>query len=196
MNIMAALSTPRLGFDDNFMCAFQHFPSRGIRILKLKGAYWEQCMERAIEKVLASGADAVLTCDYDTVFTGRRHRRADRAAEWHPEADAIAPLQVSRNGEPMLSLEDGPVTPAALAGQLTRIRTAHFGLTLIRASAFAKMGKPWFWSQPDAKGGWGNGRRDADLGFWDKFAEAGCQLYSANRVAVGHLELMVLWPGP
>jgi hypothetical protein len=58
------------------------------------------------------------------------------------------------------------------------------------------MGKPWFWSQPDAQGGWGNGRRDADLGFWDKFAEAGCQLYSANRVAVGHLELMVLWPGP
>jgi hypothetical protein len=105
MNIMAALSTPRLGFDDNFMCAFQHFPSRGIRILKLKGAYWEQCMERAIEKVLASGADAVLTCDYDTVFTGQDIDALTELLTWHPEADAIAPLQVSRNGEPMVSLE-------------------------------------------------------------------------------------------
>jgi hypothetical protein len=195
MKVMAALSTPRLGFDDNFMCAFQNFPSRGIRIFKYKGAYWEQCIERAIEQVLAAGAEAVLTCDYDTVFTGEDVDALTELMKWHPEADAVAPLQASRKGDLMASADAGPVTPEALAQPMTRLRTAHFGLTLIRATAFAKMPKPWFWSQPDAKGRWGNGRRDADLTFWDKFAEAGCQLYSANRVAVGHLELMVLWPG-
>lgn len=192
---MAALSMPRLGFDDNFMCAFQHLPRRGIRIFKFRGAYWEQCIERSIEQVLAAGADAVLTCDYDTVFTGEDIDALTELMTFHPEADAIAALQVSRNGEPMLSMETGQVTAATLAQPMTRVRTAHLGLTLIRASAFAKLRKPWFWSQPDAKGRWSSERRDADLVFWDRFADACCALYSANRVTVGHLELMVLWPG-
>jgi hypothetical protein len=197
------MSVPRLGFMANFSSAFASLPSRNIRILQFTGAFWEQCVERAIEAAIAEGADAVLTIDYDTVFTGADVDALLLLAREHPEADAIAPIQSARwRHEPMLTFEaplgvkaHDRVPPGVFAQPLLRLKTAHFGLTLIRTAAIAKLKKPWFHSQPDESGQWGDGRRDADTTFWDRFAAAGCALYSANRVTVGHLELMVLWPG-
>lgn len=203
LKVIAVMSSPRLGFDDNFLCAFRHLPSRGIDIRKFKGAFWEQCIERAIEQSLEQGADAVLTIDYDTVFTGADIDALLLLLREHPEADAIAPLQSARwRPEPLLTMDlplgvksADRMPPGVFAQPLTRLKTAHFGCTLIRSSALKKLQKPWFWSQPDKAGSWGPERRDADSTFWDRFAAAGRALYSANRVAVGHLELMVLWPG-
>jgi len=43
---------------------------------------------------------------------------------------------------------------------------------------------------------WGPGRVDDDMYFWRKLEAAGKVVLSANRVAVGHLELIATWPDP
>jgi hypothetical protein len=76
------------------------------------------------------------------------------------------------------------------------VDSAHFGLTAIRASALRNMPKPWFKSEPAVDGGWGDGRVDDDIYFWRALKRSGSQLAVCPRVAVGHMELMVRWPGP
>jgi hypothetical protein len=93
----------------------------------------------------------------------------------------------------------------SFAGDLTKLWTAHFGLTVIRAASLRKLPKPWFNGVPDAEGGWGDertdksggriaGRTDPDIWFWLQMEKAGQQVFSANRVVVGHMELVINWP--
>jgi hypothetical protein len=74
------------------------------------------------------------------------------------------------------------------------VDTAHFGLTLIRASAIRKMKKPWFLGVPGEDGDWGQDRQDPDIYFWHKFREAGNRLAVCPQVAIGHAELVITWP--
>jgi hypothetical protein len=204
IGVSAAMSVPRLGFMDNMFSAQEALPSLNIRLRRYSGAYWGQCIERVMEESMAEDApDAILTIDYDSVYS-----RADVAMLMqlmccHPEADAICAVQSGRGRElPLFTIrgENGQnlagVPMTAFAGDLTKISTAHFGLTLIRASKLREMAKPWFHDVPAPDGGWGDGRTDADIAFWHKWEAAGNSLYLANRVAIGHLELQVLWPGP
>jgi hypothetical protein len=78
---------------------------------------------------------------------------------------------------------------------LKQVPTAHFGLTLIRADKLRALPKPWFHSVPSPAGDWNDGHVDEDIEFWRKWGRAGNSLYLANRVAIGHAELMVRWPG-
>jgi hypothetical protein len=87
------------------------------------------------------------------------------------------------------------VPAEAFRGELVRCRTAHFGCTLIRVSKLMELPKPWFWGRPDANGDWGDGRTDPDISFWRAWEAAGHTLYTAARVPVGHIEVMVRWPG-
>jgi hypothetical protein len=169
------------------------------------GAYWEACLERTITATIEEDApDAILTIDYDTVFRRSDVERLIQTMQERPEADALAPVQAARHSDqPLLTIDlpvgvkgPGRIPHGVFADDLTQLRTAHFGLTLIRTSSLAKLAKPWLWSQPAPDGTWGEGRCDADIFFWKQWAEAGLKLYSANRVTVGHLELMILWPGP
>lgn len=204
LKIVAVLSTPRLGFDDNFDCRFKAIAPLGIEARKYKGAFWEQCISRAMQTAVEEdGADAVLAIDYDTAFLREDVERLSLLMREHPEADAIAPIQSARwRAEPLLTMDlpagvkaHDRIPPGVFSQPLTRIKTAHFGLTLIRAESLRKLPKPWFWGQPDEQGEWGEGRTDPDPYFWRKFEAAGLKVFSANRVTVGHFELMVLWPG-
>jgi hypothetical protein len=65
----------------------------------------------------------------------------------------------------------------------------------MRTEKLKALPKPWFQDVPAPDQTWGEGRRDADISFWDKWARRGSSLYIANRVPVGHLELMIKWPG-
>ena len=49
---------------------------------------------------------------------------------------------------------------------------------------------------PGSDGTWSldKGRIDADIWFWKEWHKLGKSLYLANRVPIGHLELMVRWP--
>jgi hypothetical protein len=151
---------------------------------------------------VAEGFDGVLTIDYDTVFTAENVNTLMRLMLLHPEADAICPLQSARGwNTPLMTMElpeDIPsekVPVSHFAGDLIKLRTGHFGLTMIRTASLKDLPKPWLWSKPAPDGTWNDGRVDDDIYFWRQWALAGKTLFNANRVVVGHLELMIKWPG-
>lgn len=197
--IHCVMSVPRLGFMDNFFCLHEALVPKGIRVTKFTGAYWGECLERVIEDAVAQGCEWVLTVDYDTVFTPDTLDRLLMLAEMRPDADAIAPLQVKRESDTVIAARKADTLASEFEQDLMEVDTAHFGLTMLRASAFAKMSKPWFQSVPNSKGHWRNEgddcKVDADINFWHQWRAAGNTLYLAPRVSVGHMELMVTWPG-
>jgi predicted SAM-dependent methyltransferase len=200
--VAAVLSCPRLGWNDFWGCALESLSACGIRLTKYTGAFWDQGITRAATEALKGGAEWLLTLDYDTVFTAADIRALQVAALHHPEADAIAAIQSHRTHRtPLMTIGDADGKPMqqvpmeAFQGELVRCRTAHFGLTLIRASKLMDMPKPWFWGKPDDNGEWGEGRTDPDISFWRAWEAAGNSLYTACRVPVGHIEVMVRWPG-
>jgi hypothetical protein len=106
----------------------------------------------------------------------------------NPHIDAIAAMQVRRSGETPLCNVAGSNT-ISLEKHLIPVTTAHFGFTMIRVPALEKMEKPWFWSKPNEKNSWEDGRIDDDIWFWHQFNNAGNKLYMARDVRVGHAEL-------
>jgi len=81
--------------------------------------------------------------------------------------------------------------------ELYPIATGHFGLTLIRTSALARMKHPWFIGQPAEDGTWTpNKCVDDDITFWQQFERLGMKAFVALHVVIGHLEEFIMWPGP
>jgi hypothetical protein len=203
ISVSAAMSVPRLGFMDNFFSAFESLPSLRIKLRRFTGAFWGQCLERVIEEIIEQDSpDAILTLDYDSVFSRRDASLLMQLMCCYPEADAIAAVQSGRGKMgPLFTVrgDDGSNVPGmpieAFAGDLTKVSTAHFGLTLLRTEKIRELPKPWFHDKPAPDGSWNEGRSDADIEFWRKWEAAGNSLFIANRVPIGHLELMVKWPG-
>ena len=202
--IAAVMSVPRLGFMDNFFCAFESLWPMGVKLRRHIGAYWEVGIERTIVAAIEEDSpEAILTLDYDTVFRQSDIERLAKIMRERPEVDALAPVQSARSwDQPLMTLDlplgvksDNRIPQGVFADDITELRTAHFGLTLIRTASLAKAKKPWLHGKPAPDGTWGEGRVDADIGFWRNWAASGLRLYSANRIAVGHLELMIRWPG-
>ena len=201
--VRAVLSAPRLGFLDNMFCAMTALTPLGISLEKRGGVFWGQSLSQGMENHLNDGTKYILTMDYDTVFTAQDVAMLWWLMETHPEADALCPIQARREREQMLFTVDSrgeqkdeeiTLTLAELQQDLLPIRTGHFGLTMIRVSALRDLPRPWFHAKPDAQGGWGDGHVDDDISFWRKWHEAGRKLFMANRVVIGHLQLMVSWP--
>ena len=146
--------------------------------------------------------DAILTLDYDTVFTGEDVDALIALMRDNPDVDALVPLQACRwRNASMFTVVDqfgikqNAVRADDMAKPMLTINTGHFGLTLLRASTLAKMPHPWFHATPAADGMWGDDREDADIRFWRILKQIGGKACLANRVAVGHVEEMALWPG-
>jgi hypothetical protein len=199
--MLAVQTVPRLGFTAHMQCALLALGSLGVPLVHSGGVFWSQGIERVIEQAVDGGYEYVLVSDFDTVFDARHVKALYGLMEWAPQIDALCPVQMRREMPvPLVTLKDADgnnldrFDPAQLAQDVTPVATGHFGLTIIRASSLAGIAKPWFWEQPDEEGRWGDRRQDADIAFWNKFREAGKTLYQANRVVVGHLELMVTWP--
>jgi len=200
--VSALMSVPRLGFMDNFFCAWNALGPLKIQLKKFTGAFWGQCLERGFEEILRDEApEFILTLDYDTVFSRRDVEDMLALIMFHPEVDALAPIQSARGRSKPLFVITGPdgkgmpeVASDYFDGPIAKVHTAHFGCTLLRASSLNVLPKPWFHSTPDPKGSWNDGREDDDIWFWHRWAEANRSLYLASRVAVGHLEMMVMWP--
>jgi len=199
--ISAVMSVPRLGFQDNFFAAFQALVPLKINLRKTSGAFWGQCLTRAIEEAIEQDdPEWILTVDYDTVYTRANVEDLLAFAIAH-QCDALAPLQAARSKNHPLMVVLGPdgkprdrIGRDELDETLLRVATAHFGLTLLRADKVRAMPRPWFAATPAPGGGWGEGRVDDDIYFWHQWARAGNALHVATRVPVGHAELMIRWP--
>jgi hypothetical protein len=203
ISLSAVMSVPRLGFMDNFFSVFQALIPLKIPIRKGTGAFWGQCLERVmVEAVATDKPGALLTLDYDTVFGIEDVGNLARLLVDHPEADAIAAVQSHRSeNAPLMTIQDKDMRAIKevpldyFQSDLSRVSTAHFGLTLIRTSSLAKLPHPWFKGVPAEDGTWGEGHIDDDIWFWKRWEEIGNTLYLANRVVIGHGEWMIKWPG-
>lgn len=156
-----------------------------------------------MQMAIDDGVEVIVTLDYDTVFTLENLGDLMYAVKSYPEYDAFAPMQVSRGNDQLLMCnldKEGLAIPETIAQpyydyDAVPADSAHFGLTAIRVSALQKMNHPWFLGVPAADGTWGDGRIDDDIFFWRQFKRAGNQLAMCPRVTIGHMELMVRWPG-
>lgn len=203
--VAAVISMPRLGFNDFWSCAYQSLSAFRIPIRKSSGPYWDRDLVRGIEQSLEEyDPEWILTCDYDTIFTPVQVADLLSLAARYPHADAIAPLQTARwHNAPMFTIrhpKTGELIPHVEreileGGEILRAETAHFGLTLLRASAMKELPKPWFKRQFSVSGDYdGEGALDPDVNFWHHWKQNGKTLYIALRVPVGHCELTVRWP--
>lgn len=202
LTVSGCMSVPRLGFMDNFFSCIEACVPCNVKLRKHGGAFWGQSMTKVFERTIElDNPDLILTIDYDTVMTPGHLARMIQTMMLFPHIDALAPIQSSRHHLTTLftvACEKGKNAEAlprtALAGDTMPISTAHFGLTLLRTAALKKMAKPWFHSVPSPAGDWGEGHVDDDIQFWRLWEAAGNSLHLANRIAIGHAELMVRWP--
>lgn len=202
--VAACLSHPRYGAMSHHHCAHQALPPLQIGLLMTSGPFWGKSLSNCMQTQLDEGADAILTLDYDTLFDTRDVIELTRLLRWYPEIDAVAPIQYGRTIKfPLLSArlkpEDGEgcrerIDLVELEDELFISPTAHFGLTLIRASTLKKFPHPWFKSTPSPSGKWNENAQDDDIWFWNEWERMGNKLYIAPRVVVGHTEEMAVWP--
>lgn len=202
-SVLAVESIPRYGSNAHGDCLLNLAVELGIQVNRQQGVFWDQCLTRTMEIAIKRGYEFILTLDHDTIFASKDVAELWRLMKKHPEIDALCGCQVARERDQPLMLhtdETGtywqPVTEEEIKADTVRIKTAHFGLTMLRCSAFRKMKKPWFLAVPDEKGGWDAGHIDSDISFWANWWEAGNTLYQANHVVIGHAQEMISWPGP
>lgn len=190
IKIAAIASVPRLGFNATWDRVNIALFTLGIPLATTHGVFWDQCLSRGIEQILKDqNPDYVLVLDYDSVFSTAHLARLCQLMIENPQFDAICPVQMKREENAALFK-----LPQESAGEVIRIGSGHFGLTLFKSQVFRRVPKPWFHSQPNDQGEWGEKRIDADIWFWRQFAIAGCVVGLAREVKIGHLELMVTWP--
>ena len=196
IRVAAVMSTPRLGFTDNFFCVSSALAPHGISPTKITGAFWGVTLARGMDSVIDTH-DVILTIDYDTVFT-TKSVEALLLLLMHSGYDALAPLQCKReNGSVMFALHGVPpgethsVEAEWFKKPVQPVKTAHFGLTMIRTEALRRTPRPWFRPEFDDAG---QQTLDEDLFFWNAFTGAGNKLGVATNISVGHAELMITWP--
>lgn len=203
IKVGCVISVPRLGFNDHWGCMFKALGKLGIKIHKTSGAYWEQHLERGLIAALENDEDLILTTDYDTIFSQADVEQLIYLMRTHAKIDAVSSVQFGRsiqaplftakkpNGKPR-----GEISSADLSDDLFQVPTAHFGLTMLRATSLKDFPHPWLHARPNDEGRWEEGKVDADISFWQKWEATGRTLFLAPRVSVGHLEVMIKWAGP
>lgn len=202
LKVAAVMSVPRLCFSDNMNCASMAlFPLR-IPLVNVQGVFWGQCLERGMMMAIDNGVDIVLTIDYDTMFSQQDVEKILQLMTDHPEAAAIVPMQIGRGQNQLLSsmrsrsgIAVGMVPPSQLIDEdLTKIATGHFGLTAFRTTDLLDLPHPWFIGKPNEDDQWGPGKIDDDIWFWKLLDKCKKTVLLANRLPVGHLELLCTVP--
>ncbi len=190
VKVCGVMSLPRLGWNDTWGCVQNALTPFGIGIRRAGGVFWGQAMQKVLQTLVDDGIDWALAIDYDSIFTRQDVNALLNRFGDNPEIDALAPMQI-RRGAPEILVKIVGAGEVEIGTEAIPVDTAHFGLTLIRVEALAKMAKPWFLGEPDENGDWGDGRTDADIYFWRKFKAAGLRLCMDPLVRIGHLELMI-----
>jgi len=196
--VALCLSTPRQGFLRPFerLLALAHMA--GISVFSGDGVFWHHALSRSIRNAIefdfedgSDGFDFILTADYDTYAVIDDIKDLVSLLARSPEADCIVPAQMKRGGTGEILARGHNLN---LMESLVPIETGHFGLTLFRKSFFERLALPWFSEKPDAEGHWGEGRIDADIGFWLNAKKAKLNVMLAPGIVVGHGEELITYP--
>jgi hypothetical protein len=200
-NVEGLISMPRLAWTENMFCSIGACLPLKINLTKHTGAFWGQCLSRLMTEAIAKPAiEWVLTIDYDSIFSREDIVSLYRLAKKR-NLDAVAAMQVGRERQTVLiTCSDDAGNPRTsltleeIESDAIEVATAHFGLTLIRADALRNLPRPWFHGQPAPDGTWGEGRVDDDIQFWKQWKRSGYRVWQANRVRIGHMQVVVSWP--
>ncbi len=207
VRVHCAMSVPRLGWQDHMFCWPRGLIPYGVAPVRLEGAFWGQCLERVLTDMIENDPEPdgpplwILTLDYDSIFQPDALPRLLTYAT-ASDYDVVAAVQMKRrHDEPLFTMngEDGSrlghITKDTLIyHNILPCNTAHFGFTLIRASALKKMSHPWFLGVPNEAGRWEDGRMDDDIHYWVAAQKAGVKIGVCPRVALGHAEVWFKWP--
>lgn len=189
---ISVISRPRLGFGDHADDALEALLPLGIGRFGRTGPYFGKALTNGFEDAVKAGAEYILAMDYDTILTMDNVEDLLAFMAANPEADALIPMQMGRDMDKLLMNTGGKaVTNVDLEQTYYPVKTGHFALTLFRATAFAKMKKPWLFPTYNEDGSW---KHDEDINFWLRFEETGLKAFLTPRVVVGHIEFMILWP--
>jgi predicted SAM-dependent methyltransferase len=203
----AVMSMGRLAMTDNMAAAQVAFRALEVDLDIGQGVYWGQKMTRIMEDQIEKGNDYIVTLDGDTWFLDLHVIELVRLMNLNPDIDALVPIQVKRNADtPLITPLDCDLISKDKSGMVgqartevfqkptTAISTGHFGLSVIRVSSLKKFKKPWFVPIPDPKGGWGEGRVDEDIYFWNNLRDSDFKVCSANNVMIGHMQMLCTFP--
>lgn len=163
----------------------------GVPLSVSGGVFYGQCMQRMLEDAISKGVDVAITVDFDSMFTCLDVQRL-LSKLVNNDLDALAAMQCRRGkGFPLLTITGS--TSTEVACDPFQVDTAHFGLTAIDLHKLKNVAKPWFFSQPDENGEWGDGKIDDDIWFWKQWREAGLKVHVDPETKIGHLEEMVVY---
>lgn len=202
--VRACLASARYGPGLHHKCIYDALYPLKIPMHMSVGCFWNQHLSESIEGEIAhEDCRYILTLDFDTIFSAAEVVELYRILETHPHIDALVSCQSKRGGADAALFTMSADAPTLVEGEVDArifdrltvpIATGHFGLTMFRADKLRALPRPWMQAQPNADGRWGDGRIDADIAFWLNWKAAGNTVHLANRVGVGHIEDVVMWP--
>jgi hypothetical protein len=155
------------------------------------GVFYGQCMQRMFNDVMTKNADFILTVDFDSVFTVQHVNRLVSYAVHREDIDAITAVQPKRGSGTILATRGKEEDIIWDGENPIQVKSAHFGLTVIRVDALRKIEKPYFWGKPNEDGEWDGSKIDDDVWFWKQWEKAGNSLYIDPGSRLGHLEEVV-----
>lgn len=196
-DIKGVMSIPRLIMCDNVWSVMPIIACLGIDIERGSGVFWGQTMNKLLDSACQHGK-YVLSIDSDSLFTPQDVIELYKIMESRPDIDAVCAMQTRRiiTGAiaGFLTDEEGYTGSEILFADTIEVAYGHFGLTLIRSDKLKTLPKPWFVASPGVNNNWEDDRVDEDIDFWHKWREAGNTIHIANKVVIGHLELVAMWP--
>lgn len=192
-SIVVCMSTPRIGFVDNFQALEQSIVRSGIPIIArhcVGSAFWEKSLTLSVLSAIKHhNPDYILTVDYDSVWSPQDVQAIFNFMQSNPWCAAAFPVQMHRS-QPFPLVNFGDYSEKWSVAEF-----GHFGLTMIRTDVFRELPHPWLWSMPGSNGVWdGPNQRDADITFWQNMGEYGYKVVRLNEVIIGHMEQVVIWP--
>jgi hypothetical protein len=163
----------------------------GIPLAVSGGVFYGQCMQRMMCDAISSGAEYILTVDFDSIFTENHVKRLLNFVVGRDDIDAICAIQPKRGAGTILGTR-GQHEEIEWTGEPIPLRSAHFGLTVLDAKKLEKVELPWFANKCDANGQWvGDDKIDDDVWFWKQWEKAGNTIYTDPGCRLGHLEEVV-----
>ena len=196
VKVSGLLTSPRYTATWATGCIHRAFHEAGIKLIVSGGVFYQQAMQQMLENAYKDNLDAVICVDMDSIFSAKHITRLLSRCFSDSSIDALASLQARRGMiNPLMSVDHnakpGETLEIKINGDPIKVRTAHFGLTVIKIKSLEGVAKPWFLHKPDENGEYGDGRVDADIWFWRQWENASRSVYVDPTVSIGHQEEMV-----